>query len=486
MVGCGGTPESSAVRNVPPGMPAEGALLRLPRDGGEARLYRADSLTPLAWSIPAGVPKIVRALGTELEDRMVYAVDRQDRLIGLDLSARRSRVYLTAARQLTATPDGAVLGLDSARHPLRFSARALSTFRTAISAGGTPELLRGPGGQVVAYHPTSGLIQLLGEEGEVRRFEAPKGTATASWHGDLLAVTNDSGVTIIEPASRDEAIRFVKLSGSPVTAAFSPSAHRLMVARARGDVVVIDRYSNDVVATIQLPSAARQLRTDRSGRWLLARPGEGDSLWVIDLVREERALSLKAEWAADLPLISGGRTLVVRDGQDVVAWELTGTRPTERTRLVGAAGDVYLTIPWSPADQSASQLLADAPEAAPSPPPELPLDDLTIDSIGVRSPVTLPGEPIVAGLPIEPSAEPVPGAAAIYLQVSSSQNREWADALAQQLRDGAFPARLLPPTRPGDPYRVVVGPYASRDEADAMGRRLGRPYFVLTEPPTDP
>jgi hypothetical protein len=349
-------------------MPAEGALLRLPRDGGEARLYRADSLTPLAWSIPAGVPKIVRALGTELEDRMVYAVDRQDRLIGLDLDSRRSRVYLTAARQLTATPDGAVLGLDSARHPLRFSARALSTFRTAVSAGGTPELLRGPGGQVVAYHPTSGLIQLLGEEGEVRRFEAPKGTATASWHGDLLAVTNDSGVTIIEPASRDEAIRFVKLSGSPVTAAFSPSAHRLMVARARGDVVVIDRYSNEVVATIQLPSAARQLRTDRSGRWLLARPGEGDSLWVIDLVREERALSLKAEWAADLPLISGGRTLVVRDGQDVVAWELTGARPTERTRLVGAAGDVYLTIPWSPADQSASQLLADAPEAAPSPP----------------------------------------------------------------------------------------------------------------------
>lgn len=486
-VGCGGAPEASAVRSVPPGMPTEGALLRLPSDGGEARLYRADSLTPLNWSIPTGVPKIARALGTELEDRMVYAVDRQGRLIGLDLSARRSRVYLSAAQQLTATPDGAVLGLDSAHRALRFSARALATFRTAVAAGDSPELLRGPGNQVVAYHPASGLVQVLGEEGEVRRFDAPRGTATASRHGELLAVTNDSGVTIIEPASRDAAIRFVKLSGSPVTAAFSPSAHRLYVARTRGDVVVIDRFGREEVATIGLPSAPRELRTDRSGRWLLARPGAGDSLWVIDLVRKERALTLPVGWADDLPLIAGGRTLVVRDGKDVVAWELTGAQPTERTRLVGAADDVYLAIPWSPADQSASQqLLAESPEAvSPTPLDPTPADP-DPESLSQPSPIAIDGEPIVAGRPVEPTAEPVPGAAAIYLQVSSSQNREWAEALAQQLRDSAFPARLLRPTRPGDPYRVVVGPYASRDEADAMGRQLGRPYFVLTEPPRDP
>ena len=35
-------------------------------------------------------------------------------------------------------------------------------------------------------------------------------------------------------------------------------------------------------------------------------------------------------------------------------------------------------------------------------------------------------------------------------------------------------------TTPEDGFRVVVGPYSTREEADAAGRRLGRPYFILT------
>ena len=64
--------------------------------------------------------------------------------------------------------------------------------------------------------------------------------------------------------------------------------------------------------------------------------------------------------------------------------------------------------------------------------------------------------------------------------MASSQNQDWANAFAQQLKDGGFPAKLLNPKAAGDPYRVVIGPYATRDEADAVGRRLGRPYFLLT------
>ena len=35
------------------------------------------------------------------------------------------------------------------------------------------------------------------------------------------------------------------------------------------------------------------------------------------------------------------------------------------------------------------------------------------------------------------------------------------------------------PKTPDDPYRVVIGPYRTREEADADGRRLGRTYFIF-------
>ncbi|MCA9762699.1 MAG: SPOR domain-containing protein, partial [Gemmatimonadetes bacterium] len=53
-------------------------------------------------------------------------------------------------------------------------------------------------------------------------------------------------------------------------------------------------------------------------------------------------------------------------------------------------------------------------------------------------------------------------------------------ALATQLVEIGFRARVLDPRAEGDGYRVVVGPYATREDADADGRRLGRPYFVTT------
>jgi hypothetical protein len=465
LAACGGGDAASVVRAVPPGMPTEGALLRLPSEGGRARLYRADSLTPLDWQIASGVPKIVRALGTELEDRMVYAVDTDGRLVGIDLLARRTRIHLAATQQLTATPDGAVLGLDSARRAVRFSSRALTTYRASVEGGGTPQLLRGPGGQVAAYLPAANVLQLLGEDGEVRRFTAPAGQATASWHGDLLAVTTDSGLVLFDPSGRSEEPLFLRLRGAPVTTAFSPSAHRLYVARGRGDIVVLDRFTGDERATIELPAPAKTMRVDRSGRWLLAQPESGDSVWVVDLVQREVALTIQSPWAEDLPLVAGGRTLVVRDGADVVAWELTGTTPTERTRLVGAASDIFLAIPWSP----------EAP-AATEPAPVVIAEDET------PTPAPTVGDSVLTEAPSVPAAREPTGD--IYLQISSSQNREWAQALAQQLRDGGFAARLLNPTDPSDPYRVVIGPFATREEADAVGRRLGRPYFVLSEAPS--
>lgn len=463
LAACGGGDEPASARDMPPGLPDEGTLLRLPGDGGAARLYRADSLLPLDWQVPGNVPPIARALGTDRDDEMVYAVDRQGAVVGIDLRVRQSRPYLSRANHLSGTADGAVLGLDSARRPLRFAGRNLTVFRATVVGGRDARLVPASGDRVVAYAPDVGTVQVFEEAGEVRRLEMPSGDLTTTWTGDLLAVTTDSGVALAYPSpARAETITFVRLRGSPVTSAFSPSGHRFYVARARGDIVVIDRF-NDYreLGEIELPGPARTLRTDRSGRWLLARPAQGDSVWLVDVVREELVATVATRWADDLPLVSGGRTLVVRDGADVVAWDLTTATPEPKTRLHDAAGDVYLALPWRPRD------------AAPPPPP--PATELADAGDGGQTDTTSVADPV-----------PPPPGGEIFIQVTSSQNRRYAEALVDQLREIGFRARIREPESDGDGYRVLVGPYSTREEAEADGKRLGRPYFIRTSPATQP
>jgi cell division septation protein DedD len=71
-------------------------------------------------------------------------------------------------------------------------------------------------------------------------------------------------------------------------------------------------------------------------------------------------------------------------------------------------------------------------------------------------------------------------AASVYLQVSSSQNPVWAAELSQKLRAAGLPAAVLEPARSDEAYRVVLGPYATREQAEETGRGIGMPSFVVT------
>jgi hypothetical protein len=466
LLACGGDAPLQGPRELPMGIPDAGSLLRLPAEGGEALLYRSDSLTPLDWRLRGAMPPILRALGTDLDDRMVYAVDRDGEVIGLDLVARRQRPYLADVRRITGTPDGAVLALDSTGRPIGFRGRTRTTFAGPALRGNDIQLVRSPGLSpgLAAYSAASHRLTVHREEAGGREFTVPAGELASSWFGDVQVVTTDSGIVVVLP-DRDRAPQFLKLRGMPITSAFSPSAHQLYVARARGDVLILNRFGWDELGTLPLPGTARALRADRSGRWLLAQPAQGDSIWVLDMVRRERTITIRAPWAEDLPLVSGGRTLIVRDGADVVAWDLLAAPPAPRGRLADASADRYLQLPWSPEDGAAGF-------QAPEPPP-------IADDVAGETPPAGAVDSLEADAPSEPGAE------RIYIQVSSSQNVAYARALATQLGEIGFRARVLDPRADGDGYRVVVGPYGSREEAEADGRRLGRPYFV-TNPESGP
>ena len=53
-----------------------------------------------------------------------------------------------------------------------------------------------------------------------------------------------------------------------------------------------------------------------------------------------------------------------------------------------------------------------------------------------------------------------------------------AQELADKMKSQGLPSSVIKPKRPDEPYRVVLGPYTSRESADSAGTRLGQPYFL--------
>lgn len=435
----------------------DASLLEFPRGGGTAVLRSPDRLLSRRWEI-GGVPGIARTLGTDLDAQMVYAVSRDGRLVALDLLARRVRVFPNHLHDLAGTADGVVIGLDSARRPMRLANRTMTVFHASVrQAEGT--LLPGPGTAVVAVD--NGVGQVIDEQGVLRQVHLPAGPATTDWYGDMIAVTTDSGVVLVNPSGKTSPL-FVPVRGTPTAATFSPSGHQLYVARHRGDLLVLDRFGGDKVGSVALPITANALRVDRTGRWLLAGGAGRDSVAVVDLATSRLMATVAAPWGADLPLVPDGKTLVIRRGADVVALSLADSL-AELGRITGGASSEYLAVAWSP------QLTM--PEISPQ----------VLATMSPRIDTALAVQPVTT----TDSAKAASATPTVYLQVSSSQNQDWAAAFAKQLRDGGFPAQVLPPQTADEGYRVVVGPYPTRDQADSVGKRLGRPYFILTPGATD-
>jgi len=90
-----------------------------------------------------------------------------------------------------------------------------------------------------------------------------------------------------------------------------------------------------------------------------------------------------------------------------------------------------------------------------------------------------------AGQATEPgaAADTTGSAGPLYVQVSTSQNEAWSAGMAQQLTRAGLAARVLDPKNPDDGYRVVLGPYPTRTQAEAIGRKLGRPFWIYQPTP---
>jgi hypothetical protein len=443
----------------PPELPAVGgqvSLIRVPLKGGIVEAYDPDSLGEPIWSSRAPLPRLRKVLGVNLESRVLVAVDTLKHLVMVDLESRGLRLQTGEVEQATMAPDGSVYTVAPNRRVTRVDAGLPAPYRNQLPQ--QPRFHLGTlGERYVAIVGTSDpKLLVLGADRQLASIEAVAGEPTATQWGDLIAIAADDRVYVYSTEEPFE-VRTIAVDNHARHLLFSPSGHRLFVAGDDRAVLVFDRYSLDRLSEIDLPGIPDRLRIDGSGRWLLARPADGDSTWVVDLATGRFVVTAESEWDDDLPAVAGAATLFVRRDGDAIALELSRPGLREVGRVVGGADDGWVVTTWVPRDRMA---LA-AAEA----------ESLLVRQDSLLRPDSVPG---------------VPAGDRLYLQVSSSQNPEWSKELAKQLTAAGYPARVLEPSTADDGYRVVIGPYPRREEAEEIGRRLGRPYFVLTNPPIRP
>jgi len=334
----------------------------------------------------------------------------------------------------------------------------------------------------------------------------------------------------------------IALGDSVMSAVTSPSGDRVyLLGRGDGGVrlQVINKYADEVVTQVEMPATASALRMDPLGRYLLVRHGaSGDSVVVIAVATSAIVGRIASPWRADLPLVFPDGRLATLRGEDVV---VLGT-PEFRAEQVldGGARDVWTVVQWNgfrrragdaPVRAAAPSRADTAPRAVPvvpptepapvpdtaaplpTPPPRDPArradgalvpalsavrdstsrgrarDDsvrrratLRLDS--VRRAATQRAESLqrAARSPVAPVAPPAAAAETgpFLVQFAALKSEDTAKDLAKAITVGRQKARVMATATNGITlYRVILGPYRSRPDAERAGAATGRDYWVF-------
>jgi hypothetical protein len=447
--------KTAVKKSVAAGPRGTALALRIAKQGGAVRAYRLPTLTEIPNAIRGRLPAVARVVGLDPESQLLYVTTATSDLLSLDLETGRVDSVAAGIELAVLGPDQTLFAVDAMHHVVSIARRVRRSWPQPLSAA-PRELFGATDQRLIAIlageqgAPTTlRLITVAADQPPATRTLPFAGDVTATRWGDLVAVACDSGVLLVDPlARRDPA--FIALADHPRALGFSPSGHRMYVARRTGaGLAVIDRYERAEIDGVALPTPVATVRLDPLGRWLLARPSIGDSVWVVDLPIKTLVGSVATSWDGDLPSMAPDGSLLVGQGNDLVAYRPDSVQETGR--VAGGNADLWTFS----SGRSRGGYRASYADAQPSAPAQ--------DSATAASPAGADGP--------------------IYVQVSTSQNEAWSSEMAQQLSRAGLTARVLSPKGPDDGFRVVLGPYATREQAEAIGRKLGRPFWIYQPTP---
>lgn len=458
-------------------------VVRLPREGGTVRAYRYPALDSLIWRSQQPTPALERVLAFDGENGMLAYLARGGGAGWLDL--RLGTVRPASDTQLTAlaSVDGwSIYGITARNTLVRLTpsgdwARPVTgrVRRLVPLIDGTLLVLvdRGERAQVVRLRPPDDVAD---DSLDVPRPER----AVATPMGDRLYLSSKRELLSVAPRELGATAR-LRAADEILAIAPTPSGDRIFVATKGGPrLEVVDRYAEDIEASVRLPGLVTELRMDPMGRYLLARPVTGDSAWVVAIATESLVGTVATAWRPDLPAVAVDGLVATVQGESVLF--VDPADGAVRRRVAGGAVDAWFFTLWNGLrprarglDVPVSFSLGDSGDARTG----------VADSIRriPAAPAPEPGDsvappPAVAEAP-PPPPPPLPSRDAWTVSFAAVLSEARAREIAEGITvDGQRPRVVKGETAGTVVYRVVFGPYNSKADAERVGRASRHNYWV--------
>jgi hypothetical protein len=293
--------------------------------------------------------------------------------------------------------------------------------------------------------------------------------------GDRVYFTVDSGLVGIKVKDLSP-VGAIKLANRVSALAPTPSGDRLYVAMV-GDsgLSVVDRYTESAKTSIQLPQPPSELRMDALGRYLLARIPGADSAWVIAIGDNRLVGAVPTRWETDLPAVTPDGRLALLGGKDVSF--VDPEKLAVKSTVAGGAKDFWYFFAWDGFRPRAQGL--DQPVTFPG--DSLQRDSLSASSTASGTGASLP--PVVRDTS-RPPAAPVTPPTGFTVSFAALLSEEKAQQIASLIKVNGNPAHVVSTTTAGSPiFRVVMGPFPTREEADKIGRAARHEYWIYEGSP---
>ncbi|MEA2761778.1 MAG: hypothetical protein QOD47_1062 [Gemmatimonadaceae bacterium] len=443
-------------------------------------MYRYPKLDSTVWTIDEA-PALDRVLAFDADAGSIAVVDSKGFPARLDLREtdvlKAARIKLTS---LSSANGSDIYGIDAKGEIVRLN-----------PSGGDWKFKPPVPARTVFAQPNGELI-VTGNKGaqtllwKVRPPDAVvqdsavlplSGRGVRTQVGDRVYFTVDSGLVGIKVKDLSP-VGAIKLANRVSALAPTPSGDRLYVAMvADSGLSVVDRYTESAKTSIQLPQPPSELRMDALGRYLLARIPGTDSAWVIAIGDNRLVGAVPTRWETDLPAVTPDGMLALLGGKDVSF--VDPEKLAVKSTISGGAKDFWYFFAWDgfkPRPQGLDQ------------PVTFPSDSLQRDSLAGSSTASgtsvSPPAPVVSDTVRATTVAATPPPQGFTVSFAALLSEEKAHEIASLIKVNGNPAHVVSTTTAGSPiFRVVMGPFPTRDEADKVGRAAKHEYWIYEGSP---